>query len=85
MHARVRRYALEAFFYSEEDSGAGGGGSRHAEMAMTHKAFLGWYGLTAAEVPLLRYRCSQIDTSTWDHERQRSKVPVRDGCFVDVS
>ena len=59
-----------------------------AYMKPIHQAFLQYYGLSAAEVPLLRYRCSQWDpyaaygNPNDEVNRPRAK---RGECFEDVS
>jgi hypothetical protein len=65
-------WAVEAFVFSArpDDERA-----LYARMEATHRDFLVYYGLTAAEVPLLRYRCSQNDIPPAEQGR----------CFEDVS
>eukprot|EP00966_Prymnesium_polylepis_P104000 2408567-Prymnesium_polylepis.1 len=46
-------FAVEAFFFAAAPA------SVKASMRRTHHAFLRHYGLTAADVPLLEYSCSQ--------------------------
>lgn len=73
-------WALEAFFCSRPCS---------ARVRRMHADFLGYYGLTRAEVPLLHYRCSQNDV-TWDHGLRTASGAVGGstlppgGCFVDA-
>ena len=67
-------WALEAFVFDGDDA-------LRARMARTHQQFLGFFGLTAEEVPLLRYRCSKLGL------KYNTQDPNEDhgSCFVDVS
>eukprot|EP00965_Chrysotila_dentata_P237651 6202040-Pleurochrysis_carterae.AAC.1 len=48
--ARAAAWVVEAFFFA-------GGNELRAQMLPVHRNFLSFYGLTAEEVPLLRYVC----------------------------
>ena len=65
-------YAVEAFVH---DGGA------TDKMRRVHRDFLAYYGLDAAEVPLLEYRCARLGLPGG---KPRSEAE-RTGCFVDVS
>jgi hypothetical protein len=65
-------FAVEAFFYS---AAAPQGKDR---LHRTHRNFLDYYGLSAEEVPLLEYSCSQQDADTNRRNRQHR-------CWKDVS
>lgn len=72
-------WAIEAFAFSSADDKYDG---LHAIMAPIHQAFLAEYGLTAAEVPLLRYLCSQNDPM---QEDRWANTPRAAECWQDVS
>lgn len=67
-------WALEAFVFD-------GDAEMQARMAQTHQRFLDYYGLTAEEVPLLRYRCSKLGLGDTSHDADEH----HEDCFVDVS
>ena len=67
-------WALEAFVFD-------GGDELQAQMVITHQQFLDFFGLTAEEVPLLRYRCSKLGLK---YDTQDPNA-YHESCFVDVS
>ena len=65
-------FAIEAFWYAAASPEIIG------EMRRIQASFLEFFGLTAEEVPLLQYSCSQNDPPT--NREDRTHV-----CWTDVS
>ena len=66
-------FPVEAFFY-----GAGVPEEGIEAIRQEHRAFLSYYGLGAAEVPLLEFSCSQQSPPGNVHD-------VEHACWTDVS
>ena len=81
-------YNVEAFAFAADEETYD---EARASIATKHRAFLLNYGLTATEVPLLRYRCSQIDpingTAFLYQVGPKVNVPAAEigECWHDVS
>jgi hypothetical protein len=78
---RTLPWLIEAFVFAAQAGDVAGREALQARMASTHRAFLDYYGLSAEDVPLLRYKCSQQDATD---AFLRPLAPVG-ACFEDVS
>ena len=74
-------WSVEAFVFASQQGDDTGQLSLRNQMQRIHRDFLTYYGLSAVEVPLLRYTCSQLDAMD-GFMRPVAKLGT---CFEDVS